>query len=113
MRTIVAGSRGITDYAVVEAALAQCPWEITTVLSGRAFRVDRLGELWAQRRGLEVEVYPANWKAYGELAGFVRNVYMAQRAEALVAVWDGECNGTGHMIRTAKKHELKVFIVSH
>ena len=113
MRTIIAGSRSITDYAAVVAALAQCPWEITTVLSGGARGVDLLGEMWAQDNKVKLEVYPANWKAYGKLAGFARNVDMAQRAEALVAVWDGESNGTRHMIRTAEKHDLRIFVVSH
>lgn len=31
----------------------------------------------------------------------------------LIAFWDGESKGTGHMINLAKKHGLKVFVVKY
>ena len=113
MRTIIAGSRDITSHAAVVSAVGQCPWNITTVLSGRARGVDLLGERWAAENGIPLELYPANWNAYGKLAGFVRNIEMARKAEGLLAVWDGASNGTRHMIRTAENHGLKTFIVRY
>ena len=113
MRTIIAGSRAIDDYTSLVLAIAQCPWQITTVLSGHADGVDRLGERWALSRNIPVELYPADWKTHGRVAGLVRNIEMACRAQALVAVWDGESNGTKHMIRVAEKYDLKIFVVRH
>lgn len=48
MRTIVAGSRSILNFSLVEKAAKDCGWEITEVVSGTANGVDRLGERWAR-----------------------------------------------------------------
>ncbi len=42
--------------------------------------------------------------------GPVRNQKMAEYADALIAVWDGESRGTKNMISLAKKLNLKCFI---
>lgn len=92
MRTTIAGSRTITDYTQVEEAMHQARVSgitPTVVLSGTARGVDRLGEQWAAEHGIPVERYPADWGAHGRQAGCLRNIKMANEAEALVAVWDG------------------------
>lgn len=38
---------------------------------------------------------------HGRAAGPIRNQQMAERADALVAVWDGASRGTGDMLRRA------------
>ena len=55
--------------------------------------------------------YPADWDTYGKSAGYRRNQLMADNADALVAFWDGQSRGTGHMINLAKERNLKVRIV--
>lgn len=37
---------------------------------------------------------------------------MADRAEALIALWDGESRGTKHMIDLARRKGLRVFVGS-
>jgi uncharacterized phage-like protein YoqJ len=44
-------------------------------------------------------IYPANWRKYGKRAGHRRNQQMADNADALIALWDGESPGTRDMIR--------------
>lgn len=113
MITIISGSRDIHDYAAVEEAMRRAALagiEPTTVLSGAAPGVDRLGERWAKEHGLEVVQFPADWKAHGRAAGPIRNNLMAGRADALVAVWDGKSRGTQNMIVQARGHGLKIFV---
>jgi len=110
MRTIIAGSRSITDLAVVEKAVKDSGFAITEVVSGGARGVDRLGEKLANDCGLPCAVFPAEWKRYGKRAGFLRNSQMAEYAEALVAVWDGKSRGTAHMVSEAKDRGLRVYI---
>ena len=110
MKTIIAGSRGITDLSIVRQAVIHCPWEITRVVSGTARGVDQLGEAWAADLGIDVDRYPADWKAHGRRAGYLRNEVMAENAGALLAIWDGESRGTKHMIDIAQKRGLKVFV---
>lgn len=110
MKTIVAGSRDITDYNVLKTALSELPWEITHVVSGTARGADLLGERYAQERGIPVSRFPAQWALHGKRAGPIRNWQMAKNAEALLALWDGESRGTRHMIETAEKEGLKVYV---
>lgn len=111
MKTIIAGSRDLLDYNVVaETIRDRLPWKITHVVSGRARGADTLGEQWAESNEIPLSYYPANWDKYGKRAGYVRNLEMAQNAEALLAFWDGESPGTKMMIRIAKEHGLQVFV---
>lgn len=110
MRTIIAGSRTGVGIEDVEAAIRTCPFLITTVLCGMARGADMCGLLVAKKRGWKVEEYPANWDKYGMKAGHIRNNVMAERAEALIAVWDGMSKGTAHMIAAAEKAGLLVHL---
>ena len=57
MKTIIAGGRDCTDYSILERALQECPFKITSVVSGCAKGADYLGEKYAFKEGLEVYVY--------------------------------------------------------
>lgn len=110
MKTIIAGSRNITDINLIWDAARRCGWKITGVVSGCARGVDSLGEIWAARNGFTVYPFPAEWGKYGKSAGYRRNFEMADNAEALIAIWDGESKGTRHMIEVAKEKGLKVYV---
>lgn len=110
MRTVVAGSRGITDYGMVRHILDESPWYIAQVVSGGAQGVDRLAEGWAKDKGLPVERFPADWEQFGKSAGVRRNVEMAKSSHALIAIWDGESRGTRHMIDAALDRGLRIYV---
>lgn len=110
MKTIIAGSRGITDYSLLLKAYSECGFEITEVVSGGARGVDKLGERLAQELNLPLKIFPADWSK-GKQAGFIRNVQMAEHADALIAVWDGQSRGTAHMITIARSLGLKVYVL--
>lgn len=109
-RVIIAGSRSCADYELVKKAIEQSNFTITTVISGHAVGVDHLGEHYAKQNNISVEVYPANWSTYGKSAGPIRNKQMAEIADCLIAIWDGQSSGTLNMIKTARKKQLKVFV---
>jgi len=115
MRIIIAGSRTITDYDKVDQSMLDAigsnfvGLDIEVILCGCAKGVDSLGEQWAQRHGIQVEYYPAEWDKYGKSAGYRRNVRMAEHADALILVWDGKSKGSKHMLNIAKEQNLKIF----
>ena len=111
MKVIIAGTRTITSAIVVDMAIRESLFEITEVVSGTATGPDQLGEAWAVARGIPVKQFPADWEQHGLRAGFIRNVAMADYADALIAIWDGQSKGTEHMIKTALKKGLKVYIL--
>ncbi len=110
MKTIIAGSRTITNYDKVVEAVVTAPWEVTEVISGGARGVDELGEWYAEQHQLPLRIKPADWSRFGRSAGPIRNQEMAKIGEALIAVWDGESRGTAHMIETMKKKTDKVHV---
>lgn len=110
MRTIIAGSRQGVRLADVRAAVDECGWEITQVISGTARGADRLGEAWATEHGIPISRFPAEWGGLGPRAGYLRNLKMAEAADALIAVWDGDSGGTRNMIDVAMKRNLLVSV---
>ncbi len=125
MKTIIAGSRSISDYELVKKAIEDSGFTIAEVVCGKARGVDALGERWAQENGVAVKPFPADWsnlshpeaviktgwggKKYDAAAGHRRNRQMAEYAEALILVWDGESKGSLNMRETAQKLGLIVF----
>ena len=110
MRTIIAGSRSLDSYWFVYEAIADCGWKPTVILSGRARGIDLEGECYGNQNNIPVELYPADW-SLGRGAGLMRNKTMADKAEALVAIWDGKSPGTAHMINIARSMKLKVYVM--
>lgn len=99
MKVIIAGSRGINNARLVLDAIEQSGFTITEVVSGGAYGVDKLGEVYALGRGIPVKQFIPDWQGYaGSRAGMVRNAQMGEYADALIAVWDGYSRGTNHMI---------------
>ncbi len=110
MKTIIAGSRNCNNIKELIKAIEDCNWVITTVISGKAKGADTLGELWAKYMKVPIIEFPADWKTYGRSAGPRRNIQMADNAEALIALWDGESRGTKHMISVAEEKQLLVHV---
>lgn len=110
MKVIIAGSRNVTSYETVRQAIEQSGFHVTRVISGAARGVDQLGERWAKEHALPLLRMPAEWNTYGRSAGYRRNQEMAGVADALIAIWDGQSPGTRHMIDTARRRGLRVFV---
>lgn len=110
MRTIIAGSRSITEYDTLLSAIEEIDFEITTVISGGAKGVDSLGEWFAEDNGIPLEIFPADWARFGRSAGYIRNQEMADNAEACLILWDGKSKGSLHMNNIAVKKGLKVHL---
>src|SRR5574343_841092 len=110
MRTIIAGSRDCFDESELMSAIDACGWVPTVVISGAARGADRLGEQWSAKNMVPCERFPADWDRHGKSAGYRRNEQMAENAEALIALWDGESRGTKHMIDIARRKGLRVYV---
>lgn len=109
VKTIIAGSRTITDKALVEQAVMESGFHITEVVSGGAKGVDRLGIRWANQHNVPYVILFASWTEHGNSAGPIRNKEMAEYAEALILVWDGKSKGSQSMLDIAKKMNLKIY----
>lgn len=68
MKVIIAGSRGIVDYAVhyVIKAIKDSKFDVTEVVSGGARGIDWCGEQWAKANDVPIAKFPADWKTQVE-----------------------------------------------
>lgn len=110
MRYIIAGGRDFDDYDMVRRSVKGIVRRSDTVISGGARGADSLGEAFAEKNGLDVERYPAEWDKYGKAAGHRRNHRMSLEADGLIAFWDGRSPGTKNMIENAHKARLETHV---
>lgn len=116
-RLLVAGSRSIDDEWLVEDIirayyLNDSPpfrWSCE-VVHGGAEGVDTAASTFAQNYDLEETVFEPDWE-HGKAAGPIRNSEMAEYADILIAIWDGESGGTEDMIEKAIGEVEKIHIV--
>lgn len=110
MRVIIAGGRNVHDYSKLLEAIDECQFPIATVVSGGAKGADAMGERYAEEMNLKLNLFYPDWDLHGRAAGPIRNRKMAENADALIALWDGQSRGTKNMIETAKKLGLLVYV---
>jgi len=109
-KTIIAGSRTITDSNIIKKAIKESNFNITEIVSGCARGVDSLGEEYAKLNNIPIKRFSPNWKLYGKFAGIKRNREMADYADSLIAIWNGKSRGTKNMIDEANMRGLNIYV---
>lgn len=114
-RVIVAGSRGYDNreefHRVMCAYLKRFDAPILFISGAAPSGADDFIIRWCKRYNYPCLQMPADWDLNGKAAGFIRNTEMAKIASHVLAFYDGESRGTGHMIDLAIKEKLQVKIL--
>lgn len=112
MKVIVAGSRNYKNKDFIYKKLDEIlkAFDDVEIVEGGANGVDFYAKQYAIDRGIPYVEFPANWDLYGRKAGPLRNGEMAHYSDALIAFYNGS-KGTKNMINTAKKRNLKVYVI--
>ncbi len=115
MKIIVAGSRDFSDMELLTDKLNFFFQNLKSfeIISGMARGADKLAAEYAIKNRIPLIKMPAQWDMNGNSAGYIRNVEMANIADALVVFWDGRSKGTYHMIKLAQERKLKIKIVKY
>ena len=114
MKVIIAGSRTIKYYALVEKAIIDSGYAVGEIICGGAAGVDASGYAYAQAHALPCTIVVPRWAEHGRSAGPRRNKQMAALAGkdgALILIWDGCSKGSASMLKEAKKIGMKIFEV--
>jgi hypothetical protein len=117
-RLLVTGSRLWTDERAINQQIRLTRHELEVVIEGEAPGADTLARQAAERYGVPVLRFPADWKTHGRAAGPIRNERMLRegRPTAVVAFTDDFQNprsGTRHMCRIAVEAGVPVTLVEH
>lgn len=111
MRVLVCGGRDYRDQAHFEHVMQQIGGgdePIHTIIQGEARGADQMAEMWALRRGIQLDSYPADWATYGKSAGPRRNQKMLTEGKPdLVVAFPGG-TGTADMVRRARAAGVRV-----
>lgn len=113
MKLIIAGSRHLNvplqfiDWCVDLMDIED--GSIEEVVSGGARGVDKSGEWAADYFDIPVKLFPADWNKHGHAAGPIRNKQMAEYADALLLIWDGESKGSANMKKEMQKLNKPIY----
>ena len=128
MKLIIAGSRSINNYDLIDKAIKFCGIDIDKIeeiISGCAKGIDSLAIKWAENHNIPIKEFPADWSnitaegavvkenkygKYNVLAGLTRNKDMGDYADTLLAIWDGKSKGTENMIDYMGEQEKKFWV---
>lgn len=116
MKLIIAGSRHLKfDLSAIQDFIdALIPMDLgmpSEIVSGACKGVDVSGQNWAVFHGIPVTKFKPDWNKHGKAAGPIRNIRMAEYADALLLIWDGKSRGSLSMKSEAKKAGLKIYEV--
>lgn len=123
-RILVAGGRNYEDKKTIFQTLdaAFSVYGYFKLIVGDAKGADRLAAKWAKKRGLESEVFYADWRGWGANAGPMRNQLMILQGNPDFGIYFPGGRGTADMIarmrrsgRTMLSHEeaLEQFTPEH
>jgi len=130
MKLIIAGSRTIELepqflFSILDRLTNTSPFfdnfDDLEVVSGGAGGMDRSGEKFVEwyvgtQAYMSLKKFPADWNTHGKAAGPIRNRQMAEYADALVLIWDGESKGSANMkmeMLSLNKPVFEIIMRSH
>lgn len=111
MKLIIAGGRDLKpSYQFILSAINMLGISnISEIVCGGAQGVDSEGEHFASHMDLPVKYFPADWDKYGKAAGPIRNGQMANYADALLLIWDGDSKGSKNMRYSMADKEKPIY----
>lgn len=101
----IVGSRRFTNYDHMCRVL-ETPREnglIKLIVSGGARGADSLAQRYAKEFGLPIMIYYPDWEKYGKAAGVIRNQYIVDDADMMIAFAYDDSRGTRDSIRKMEK----------
>ena len=120
---LVAGSRGYNNYTemcqvldfLLKNQVAQ--GKHIVIVSGGARGADALAEQYADERGYEKHIMPADWEKYQKRAGYIRNEQMhlfisTKDKRGCICFWDENSKGTQHNFQLAKEYNTPLRVYS-
>jgi YspA, cpYpsA-related SLOG family len=109
VRICVCGGRSYSDATTLRKTLDRfLPWKDKMILvAGGASGADTLAEDWADKNGVEKDIFPADWKTHGKAAGHIRNSEMLKSGIDILYAFPGG-KGTENMIKICRKKNVYI-----
>lgn len=101
MRLAVVGSRSFNNRELFLEEISLFNPQL--IVTGDATGADEFARRYAEEHRIELKVHHANWKRYKRAAGHIRNEFIVQDADVILAFWDGVSPGTKNSIDWCRK----------
>ena len=108
----IVGSRDFNNKAYMKEKLNSLGNKldgVKCIVSGGAKGADSYGEQWAKINGYEKLIFNADWNKFGRSAGPIRNTYIVQNSDLIIAFPRSDPNnsrGTYDTIKNARKANI-------
>lgn len=104
MKVAVIGSRSLE----VDDLGKYLPEGTTEIISGGARGVDTSAREYALSHNILLSEFLPDYKKYGRSAPLKRNLAIIERADVVLAFWDGSSSGTRFVIENCKRLGVSV-----
>lgn len=106
MKVAVVGSRTL-EISNLEKYL---PPDVTEIISGGAKGIDQCARDWAIAHNVPLVEFLPEYERYGKYAPRRRNMLIVDRADFVIAFWDGESRGTFDAMFHCWRHHIPIEI---
>ena len=115
MNIAIIGSREFKNSKVFLQQIEKyrLEFEFTKIISGGARGADSLGEWYAMKNKIPIEIILPNWDKHGKAAGMIRNMEIIKNSDIIIAFYNGISPGTNHSIEQSKKLLKKIIIYNY
>lgn len=83
------------------------------IINGGAHGADNVSTDWAIVHYAQLKEYPADWKRFGKIAGFIRNQKMLDIEKPDLVVAFPGCNGTADMVKKSRTANVEVMEIEY
>ncbi|MCL2508190.1 MAG: DNA-protecting protein DprA [Oscillospiraceae bacterium] len=106
MKVAIIGSRGLQISNLEE----YLPEDVTEIISGGAKGIDTCAKIYALENNISYTEYLPEYAKYGKRAALIRNRQIVDRADLVLAFWDGISGGTAYTIKYAKSIGVRISV---
>lgn len=110
MKVAIIGSRKILD-SYYSTLCSYVPIGASEIISGGAQGADALAARYAAENNLFMVIIAPNYQKYGRRAPLMRNQHIIERADYVLAMWDGHSRGTAQAIDACIRSYVPVRII--
>lgn len=109
MRLGIVGTRTFDDYNKLRQNVSM--FDTSMIITGDADGADTLAAMYGIEHDIPVARYSADWTTFGKRAGPIRNMFIVDECDMLLAFWDGKSPGTRNSIQRAMDKKKPFLVV--
>lgn len=117
MKIAIIGSRTFNDWVKFNTGVhdnmsnTELLDSNTCLISGGAVGTDSLAERFSVATAIPIEVIKPDYAVHGKAATHIRNREIIDKADKVIAFWDGQSRGTKSVIEYAQKMKKDLRII--